>query len=250
MIGDWINRWLPPAASSHAAEFDGVLSATHTEGALILIGWLALFLVMLVRFRARPGGRPGPPAGRTWPLVAIVAVVLGDVWLLAGSALPAWFHRAEPPPMHGNEVRVVAEQFAWNVHYPGPDGHFGRTSPTLITAADPVGIDRTDPMATDDFVLIGMLIVPVDRPTVVHLSSKDVIHSFTLATMRVKQDVTPGLPVDAWFTPIATGSWELGCSQLCGLGHYRMRALFEVRSETDYRAFVADEVSRLEPPPS
>ena len=70
------------------------------------------------------------------------------------------------------------------------------------------------------------------------------------ACRTMKQDVTPGLPVDAWFTPIATGSWELGCSQLCGLGHYRMRALFEVRSETDYRAFVADEVSRLEPPPS
>lgn len=247
MIGDWLGQWLPAPGSSHAAAFDRVLSATHTEGGLILFGWLVVFAVILVRFRARPGAAPGRPAG-AWPLVAMAAVVLGDVWLLAGSALPTWRQRAEPPPAGANEVRIVGEQFAWNVHYPGPDGRFGRTDRTLITAADPIGIDRGDPAAKDDYVLIGVLIVPVDRPTVVHLTSKDVIHSFTLATMRVKQDVTPGLPVDTWFTPIATGSWELGCSQLCGLGHYRMRALFEVRSEDAFRAFVADEVSRLEAP--
>jgi len=249
MIGEWLNRWLPQPASSHAAEFDGVLAATHTDGAIIFLSWLLIFAFILVRFRARPGVAPGAPAGPRWPLVAIAAVVLGDVWLLAGSALPAWYRRAEPPPAGANEVRVVAEQFAWNVHYPGPDGRFGKTDKAFISAADPVGVDRSDPAAKDDFVLIGMLVVPVHRPTVVHLSSKDVIHSFTLATMRVKQDVTPGLPVTTWFTPIATGAWELGCSQLCGLGHYRMRALFEVRSDAEWNAFVADEVSRLEPTP-
>lgn len=247
MIGDWLGRWLPAPASSHAPVFDGVLSAVHTEGALIFFGWLAVFAFVLVRFRARPGVTPGRPAGARWPLVAIAAVVAGDVYLLAGSALPAWWRRAEPPPAGAAEVRVVAEQFAWNVHYPGPDGLFAATDRAFITAADPIGIDRSDPRAADDFVLIGVLVVPVNRPTVVHLSSKDVIHSFTLATMRVKQDVTPGLPVTTWFTPVTTGSWELGCSQLCGLGHYRMRALFEVRTEDEYRAFVADEVSRLEP---
>lgn len=249
MIGEWLNRWLPQPASSHAAEFDGVLAATHTDGAIIFLSWLLIFAFILARFRARPGVAPGAPAGPRWPLVAIAAVVLGDVWLLAGSALPAWYRRAEPPPAGANEVRVVAEQFAWNVHYPGPDGRFGRTDKAFISAADPVGVDRSDPAAKDDFVLIGMLVVPVHRPTVVHLSSKDVIHSFTLATMRVKQDVTPGLPVTTWFTPIATGAWELGCSQLCGLGHYRMRALFEVRTDAEWNAFVADEVSRLEPAP-
>lgn len=247
MIGDWLGRWLPVGASTHAAEFDRVLSATHTDAALVFLSWLVLFGVILVRFRARPGAPAGRPAG-AWPLIAIAAVVLGDVWLLAGSALPAWYRRAVPPPQPANEVRVVAEQFAWDVHYPGPDGAFGRTDRAFITPADPVGIDRADPAAKDDFVLSGILVVPVDRPTIVHLSAKDVIHSFTLPTMRVKQDVAPGLPVDTWFTPTATGASELGCSQLCGLGHYRMRALFEVRDETGWRAFVADEVARLAAP--
>jgi len=248
VIGEWLNRWLPVAGSAHAARFDSVLAAAHTDGAIIFLSWCAIFVYMLVRFRARPGVAPGRPAGARWPLVAMAAVVAGDVWLLAGSALPAWFERAAPPPRGAAEVRVIAEQFAWNVHYPGPDRRFGRTTPSLITAADPIGIDRTDPVAADDFVLIGVLVVPVGRPTVVHLSSKDVIHSFTLATMRVKQDVTPGLPVSTWFTPTLAGSWELGCSQLCGLGHYRMRALFEVRSEAEWQAFVADEVSRISAP--
>lgn len=245
MIGAWLTRFLPPAGSAHAAEFDAVLAAAQSDGAIIFLSWLVLFVIILVRFRARPGVPPGRAAGSRWPLAAIALVVAGDVWLLAGSALPAWYARAVPAPEGAVEVRVVGEQFAWNFHYPGPDGEFGRTDPALITAADPVGIDRTEAAAQDDFVLIGLFVVPVDRDVVVHLSSKDVIHSFTLATMRVKQDVTPGLPVTAWFRPIATGSWEVGCSQLCGLGHYRMRALFDVRSDADWRAFVADEVSRV-----
>ncbi len=245
MIGDWLNRLLPVAGSAHAAEFDAVLSAVHTDGAVIFLSWLVVFAVILVRFRAGQGRAPGAAAGSRWPLVAIAAVVLGDVWLLAGSALPTWVRRASPAPAGAVEVRVVGEQFAWNFHYPGLDGRFGRTDRALISAADPVGIDRTDADGKDDFVLIGVLVVPVNRPVVAHLSSKDVIHSFTLATMRVKQDITPGLPTSTWFTPIQTGEWEVGCSQLCGLGHYRMRAIFEVRTEDEWRAFVADEVSRV-----
>lgn len=248
MIGAWLNRWLPAPASEHAARFDSVLAAAQGEAALIFLSWLVLFAMILVRFRARPGVAPGRPAGRVWPLVAVAAILAGDVWLLAGVALPVWFARAVPAPAGAVEVRVIGEQYAWNVHYPGPDGQFARTDRAFITAADPIGIDRNDTAAKDDFVLGGILVVPAGRPTVVHLSSKDVIHSFTLASMRVKQDVAPGLPVSTWFTPLAAGTWEIGCSQLCGLGHYRMRALLEVRTESAWQAFVAEEVARIETP--
>jgi cytochrome c oxidase subunit II len=245
-MAGWLARWLPQPASEHASAFDGVLAAAHIEATAIFVGWLAVFAVILVRFRARPTPRPGrSTAAAAWPFVAVGAVVASEMWLLAGSALPVWIRRAAAPPAGAVEVHVIGEQFAWNVHYPGFDGRFARLDRAFITAADPIGIDRTDPAGADDFVLIGVLVVPVGRPTVVHLSSKDVIHSFTLATMRVKQDVTPGLPTSTWFTPVATGSWELGCSQLCGLGHYRMRALFEVRTEEAWRAFMVDEVARL-----
>ena len=97
-------------------------------------------------------------------------------------------------------------------------------------------------------MLVNLLVLPEGRAAVVHLAAKDVIHSFTLAEMRVKQDVTPGLPTTTWFTPMATGTWEIGCSQLCGLGHYRMRGVFEVRSEAAWQAFVRDEVALVQPP--
>jgi len=126
VIGDWINGWLPAPASSHAASFDAVLATAHTEGALIFLSWLVVFAIILVRFRARPGVAPGAPAGRRWPLVAIAAIVAGDVWLLAGSALPAWLARAAPAPAGAVEVRVIGEQYAWNFHYPGADGKLGR----------------------------------------------------------------------------------------------------------------------------
>jgi cytochrome c oxidase subunit II len=246
-MGSWLSRLLPAPASSHAAEFDAVLAAAHVDGLVVFASWLAIFGVILVRFRAGAGRTPGAAAGR-WPLVAIAAVVLGDVWLLAGSALPAWWRRSTPAPAGAAEVRVVGEQYAWNVHYPGLDGAFGRTDPARITAAYPIGFDRDYAAGRDDFVLINLLVVPEGRPTVVHLLAKDVIHSFTLPEMRVKQDVVPGLPTVTWFTPTATGVWEIGCSQLCGLGHYRMRGVFEVRSEAAWQAFVRDEVTLVQPP--
>ena len=145
------------------------------------------------------------------------------------------------------EVRVVAEQFAWNIQYPGPDRTFGRTSAALISASNPLGIDRTDPAARDDVGLLNTLMLPLGRPVVVHLTARDVIHSFTLNEMRVKQDATPGLVVRTWFTPTVAGKWEIACSQLCGLGHYRMRGDYTVMPEEEWNRWLASEVAMISP---
>jgi cytochrome c oxidase subunit 2 len=142
-------------------------------------------------------------------------------------------------------VRITGEQFAWNIHYPGPDHVFGRTRLDLISASNPVGIDRDDPAAVDDVGLLNILTVPVDRTVVIHLTSRDVIHSFTLNTMRVKQDAVPGMTARVWFTPTMTGDWEISCSQLCGLGHYRMRGELHVVTQEAWTRWLADEVARL-----
>jgi cytochrome c oxidase subunit 2 len=94
-----------------------------------------------------------------------------------------------------------------------------------------VGIDRSSPDAADDIGLTNVLVLPVNRTIVIHLTSRDVIHSFTLPEMRVKQDATPGFTTRTWFTPIVEGAWEIGCSQLCGLGHYRMLGAYRVVSK-------------------
>jgi cytochrome c oxidase subunit 2 len=174
-------------------------------------------------------------------------VIAGDAIILATAALPAWFERSampasEPPPL---EINVVAEQFVWNIHYPGPDNRFGRTSQALIGAANPLGIDRTDGNAHDDIGLLNMLTLPLGRPVIVHLSSRDVIHSFTLNEMRVRHDATPGIPTRTWFTPVITGQWDIACSQLCGVGHYRMRGEYRVLPSEEWERWLASELALL-----
>jgi cytochrome c oxidase subunit II len=241
-----IERLLPLAGSAHAPDFDAVLSAVHTHIAIQALAWGAFFIYCLVRFRASrqpvPSSRPLRP---TLPLLAIALVVIGDALLLATTALPVWWRRAAlpDPSTRPFEVRVIAEQFAWHVHYPGPDGTFGISAPALISASNPVGIDRRDDAARDDIGLTNILTVPVGRPVIVQLTSRDVVHSFTLNEMRVKQDATPGLTVRTWFVPTTIGNWEIACSQLCGLGHYRMRGTFRVMSDEDWDAWQARELA-------
>ena len=176
-----------------------------------------------------------------------VAVAVIEIVLLVFYAIPAWATRVKAFPAESEAVvvRVVAEQFAWNMHYPGPDGRFGRTDIKLITSDNPLGLDRADAAAKDDIATINQLNLPVDRPVLVHLSSKDVIHSFGLFEMRVKQDAIPGMQIPVWFIPNRVGEYEISCSQLCGLGHFRMRGFLTIQTAADYDKWFADQQKEL-----
>jgi cytochrome c oxidase subunit 2 len=177
-------------------------------------------------------------------------VLAAEIILLAFFSIPVWSARVDafPSEQQSTVVRVVAEQFAWNVHYPGADGRFGRTDPRLLGPANPLGLDRSDPAAQDDLTTINQLHLPVNRPVIVHLSSKDMVHSFALPQMRVKQDAIPGIAQPVWFTPTQTGAWEIACSQLCGLGHYRMRGFYTIHTQAEYDAWLAEEAALLAAP--
>ena len=172
-----------------------------------------------------------------------------EVVLLVGYAIPAWALRvtAFPSESEAVVVRLIGEQFAWNVHYPGPDGRFGRTDIKLVSADNPLGLDRRDPDAKDDITTINQMNLPVDRPILVQLSSKDVIHSLGLIEMRVKQDAIPGMTMPVWFIPNRIGEYEIACSQLCGLGHFRMRGFVTVQSAADYQKWYDDQEKELRP---
>ena len=162
-------------------------------------------------------------------------------------AIPAWAVRVRDFPSESEAVvvGVTGEQFAWQIQYPGPDGRFGRRDIKLVSTENPLGLDRTDPDAKDDITTTNNLGIPVDRPILVHLTSKDVIHSFGLFEMRVKQDIIPGLDIPVWFIPNRIGDYEISCSQLCGLGHYRMRGFVNVKSDADYQKFLTDEAKNI-----
>jgi cytochrome c oxidase subunit 2 len=246
MMEKWLN--MPVQASQHAAEIDQMTVLVHWLMLVLFIGWGAFYIYVLFRFRrgANPKasyvGAKGKFAKSTEVMVAIIEIVL-----LVGYAIPAWATRVKAFPSESEAVvvRVVGEQFAWNIHYPGPDGRFGRTDVTKVTADNPLGLDRTDPAAKDDITTINQLYLPVDRPALVHLSSKDVIHSFGLIEMRVKQDAIPGMSMPVWFVPSRTGEYEIACSQLCGLGHFRMRGFVTIQSDADYRKWYDDQQREL-----
>jgi cytochrome c oxidase subunit II len=243
-----IDRLLPIAGSQQAAELDSVLLGVHLHMALQAVAWGVFFVYVLIRFRS--GRQPEPLARGLSPIVAIVAiglVIAGDALLLAGAALPAWYSRSTAPPTTANplHIRITSEQFTWNIHYPGPDEQFGRTSQALISASNPVGIDRADPNAADDIGLLNVLMLPLGRPIIVELSSRDVIHSFTLNEMRVRQDAIPGMETRTWFTPIVRGHWDIACSQLCGVGHYRMRGEYTVLPPEDWQRWMMSELALL-----
>ena len=239
-----IQRFLPSAASAHAGAIDGMLDHVHVMMLVLFAGWAAYFLYVLVRFRrgAHPIANPQGTHGRL-AIAVFAAVAIGEAVLLVGFGLPLWFERTAAAPSGGNPIvlRVVAEQFVWNVHYPGADGEFGDTSLPLITPTNPLGLDRASRFGKDDLVLLSEIHLPVNRPVVIQLTSKDVIHSFGVPAMRVKQDAVPGLRSPVWFTPTVAGEFEIACSQLCGLGHHRMRGVIKVESDDAYRKFLADE---------
>ena len=242
---------LPVEASTHAAELDHLTVIIHWLMLVLFVGWGAFFLFVLFKFRkgANPHADYHGAKGKLSKVLEIGIVVVEAV-LLIFYAIPAWATRVRdfPSESQATVVRVVGEQFAWNVHYPGPDGKFGRTEVSRISAENPLGLDRTDPAAKDDITTINQLTLPVDRPVLVHLSSKDVIHSFGLYEMRVKQDAIPGLDIPVWFIPNRIGEYEITCSQLCGLGHYRMRGFVNIKSDADYQAFLAEEAKSLTTP--
>lgn len=242
---------LPVQASTHAGEIDQMISLVHWLMFVLFIGWGIFFVYVLFRFRKGANPRASYTGAKGKLSKGIeVGVVVVEMVLLIFYAIPAWAKRVRAFPAENEAVvvRVIGEQFAWNVHYHGPDGKFGRTRPELVSADNPIGLDRTDPDAKDDVTTINQLNLPVDRPVLIHLSSKDVIHSFGLYEMRVKQDAIPGLSIPVWFIPNRTGEYEITCSQLCGLGHFRMRGYVNIQTQADFTKWFDDQEKQLTNP--
>lgn len=239
-------NWLgmPVEASAHAGQIDTMIVLVHWLMLALFVGWGAFLVFVLYRFRrgANPAASYVGAKGKSAKVVEM-AVALVEIVLLVAFAIPAWAARVAQFPTESEAVvvRVVAEQFAWNIHYAGPDGKFGKVDNTLISADNPIGLDRKDPDGKDDIVAPNQLHLPVNRPVLIRLSSKDVIHSFGLYEMRVKQDAIPGMVIPVTFTPTRVGEYEITCSQLCGLGHYRMRGFVTVQSQADFQAWLADQ---------
>lgn len=259
-----MEKWLglPEIASEHGARIDHVMGMVHWLMLVLFIIWGALFVYILIRFRK--GRQPKADYKGLQSHIssyAEVGVAVIEVILLVGFSIPLYSERVDDLPEEGEAtvVRVVAEQFAWNVHYAGPDGIFGRTAPELVdlSSNNPVGLDMEDEAAADDVVKVNQMFLPVDKPVLIKLSSKDVIHSFFIPEMRIKQDAIPGMVFPVWFEPTLTNaemqdikgnpdfSYEIGCAQLCGNSHASMRGIVTIFEQEEFDAWMEEEQSYL-----
>jgi cytochrome c oxidase subunit 2 len=233
--------WMPPFISEYGEAYDKHFMLTMVVTGVIF--FLAQFALAYAVFKYKSnGGRAqyllgNPKLEMLWTSAAAVLFV-GLV--LAGHNIWVRAH-LEAAPAGAMQVEAWGQQFTWYMRYPGPDGKFGRTVPELMkeSLGNPLGIDPEDPAGKDDFVMPTMA-VPVNKPVEVILRSKDVIHSFAVRELRLKQDAVPGLENRLHFTASKIGDYELPCMEICGLGHYQMRSLLQVKSEADFNQWVAE----------
>ena len=224
----WWYPTLPVDVSSYGGEIDKLFYVClYITGTVFILveGALVWFLF---RYRRREGRKASYIEGSMAAEVIWTAIPAVTCVLLGLVSQPLWSKIKDPHriPADAIPLGVNARQFEWHITYPGPDGQLG---------------------SDDDFEKRGELHVVVNQTYRVALTSNDVIHSFFIPVFRLKQDAVPGMTIEAWFRPTRTGEWELACAELCGLGHYRMRARVWVHTADEFARWQQGQIA---PPPA
>lgn len=235
---------LPVLASEHGRHVDALIIWVHWLMIALFVGWLSFFFYAILRFRKSKNPKADYVGAKTHASTYLeVAVAAVEAVLLLGLAIPLWAKSVDkfPSEKDATVLRVTAEQFTWNSRYPGPDGIFGKQDIHLVAGNNPLGYVADDPNGKDDITPpLKEMHVPVNKPVIVYLTSKDVIHSFQIDPMRITQDAIPGMKIPAQFTPTKVGHYQITCAQLCGSGHSTMNGYFTVDTAEDYAKWLAE----------
>jgi cytochrome c oxidase subunit 2 len=220
----WI---LPSSASTFAGDIDFLYYVILVITGIAFVVVEAGLVLFMIKYRARPGRKAQYIEGSTkaeviWTAIPAVTVVI--IGLMSGGVWNTVKGRNSIPD-NAIPHRVDVRQFEWDFVYRGADGQLG---------------------TGDDFTVRNQLHIPVNQPVALQLNAEDVIHSFFVPAFRVKQDAVPGMAINTWFEATEVGEYEIACAELCGLGHYRMRAMVTVHSAEDYQQWLADRIAAAE----
>lgn len=235
---------LPVVTSEHGKDVDQMILLVHYLMGALFVGWALYFIYVLVRFRKGANPKADHLGARSHASTYVEgAVAIVEAILLIGFAVPLWAKVVDglPDEKSSTVVRIVAQQFGWNILYPGKDGIFKKQEMRLVNSTDnPFGFVKDDPNGKDDIQTLNDLTVPVNKDVIAYISSKDVIHSFKIIAMRVTQDAIPGMRIPTHFKPLQVGKYQINCAQLCGNGHASMaQGFLNVVSEEDYAKWTA-----------
>ncbi len=235
---------IPPTHGFWHLPVDAALHGPALDQHLLLNLWIALALLALAHVILLAGlvirNRTSRPRHKLFleylPLLAL-ALLFGGLALRAQQLWAA--QRYTGASLSAMQVEVTGMQFVWYFRYPGPDAHFGDIKLSLASAAEgnPLGLDPSDPHGHDDIVT-GQLVLPAGREVDLTLRAQDVIHGFAVPQMRLKQNAIPGQITHIHFTPTIPGDYGILCTQVCGLGHYRMQAILRVLPPDKFDAWL------------
>ena len=256
---------LPINSSSHGLMIDYMIGWTHWLMLILFVGWGLYLIIAIIKFNSKSNPRADYNGVQShYSQYAEYGVIIFEAFLLIGLSIPLYSQMKTTLPNKEDvhHIRIIAQQFAWNIHYPGADGKFGTTDIKLVDEeSNPIGLDRNLLNGADDIVSVNQMHLPVNKQVMIHLSSKDVIHSFGIPEMRIKQDAIPGMIIPFFFTPTMTSAefldkikgtardgkgYEIACAQLCGNSHYRMPGYVTIDTEAEYSAWLSEEAEYLE----
>lgn len=232
--------FMPVLASENGRPVDDLIIYIHWLMIALFVGWFGYFVYALWRFNARRSPKADHVGVRSHASSYVEVVVAGiEVVLLVFVAIPLWANSSDvtriPDAKDALTVQVVAQQFDWHFRYQGKDGEFGKQDMTMVTDTNLFGVRPDDPKGADDVQVSTQIHVPVNRPIILHITSKDVIHSFKVIALRVTQDAIPGMRIPTWFKATKEGTYQINCAQLCGNGHYAMsRGMLIVESQEKF----------------
>jgi len=226
--------WAPPNVTIGGESVDRILNFIFWLTLVVFILTQAVYITYLIKYRRKPGVKAHYCHGNNfleiiWTTIPVL-IFLG----LAIYSNRVWHDLFRDPPPDALQVNVFSYQYGWEFRYPGADGKLGETDVALISLENKFGVPKDDPYGADDFVSTE-LVIPAEKPVHVLLNSRDVIHSFYVPSFRLYQDVVPGRTISwVWFVVKEPIDLELACSQLCGIGHYNMKAPIRVLSQDAY----------------
>lgn len=235
LLSPW---WWTPIASNWGYIDDTIIITFWITG-VVFVAVLGFMSYCVFRFRHTEGHKAHyePESAKLeWWLTVLTA--LGVIGMLT-PGLFVW-HQFITVPEGADEFEVLGQQWMWSYRYPGKDGQLGKTDPRNVTAENPFGIDTADPAGKDDILVQGEdLHLPLDRPVKVLLRSLDVLHDFYVPQFRAKMDMIPGMITYFWITPTRTGTFDVLCAELCGVGHHAMRSIVVVEEESAFKDWLA-----------
>ena len=241
VVFHFMSPWWWTEIASNWGYIDDTIVITFWITGVVFIAVIMFMAYCVYKFRYKEGQRSEyKPEDKKleWWLTGLTTV---GVAAMLTPGLIVWNDFVTVPP-GAAEIEVIGQQWQWTYRFPGKDGKLGTSNIKHISSDNPFGVNPKDPNGKDDVLVDDSeLHMPMGKPIKVLLRSLDVLHDFYVPEFRAKMDLVPGAVTYFWLTPIRTGTFDILCFELCGLGHHAMRGQVVVEEESAFNAWLGEQ---------